>query len=120
MLTLTDYLRVLRERWISILVVVLLALAAAGAIWFVVPQKYQTSATLYVSAQATETSGSAYQAAQLSQQRVTSYVELAKSLREGIDATDEAGDADTADLITGQSRAVDKALWMIEAHLQTK
>lgn len=83
MLTLTDYLRVLRERWISILVVVLLALAAAGAIWFVVPQKYQTSATLYVSAQATETSGSAYQAAQLSQQRVTSYVELAKSLRIG-------------------------------------
>ena len=48
------------------------------------------------------------------------YAELAKSLREGIDATDEAGDADTADLITGQSRAVDKALWMIEAHLQGK
>ena len=41
-----------------------------------------------------------------------------KSLREGIDATDEAGDADTADLLTGISRAVDKDLWMLEAHLK--
>ena len=32
-------------------------------------------------------------------------------------AMDEAGDADTADLLTEQSRAVDKMLWMLEAHL---
>lgn len=45
------------------------------------------------------------------------YAQVAKTLREGIDQTDEAGDADTADLLTGQSRAIDKKLWMLEAHL---
>jgi starvation-inducible DNA-binding protein len=48
------------------------------------------------------------------------YAQVAKTLREGIDQTDEAGDADTADLLTEQSRAVDKMLWMLEAHLQAK
>ncbi|MDO9708336.1 DNA starvation/stationary phase protection protein Dps [Paracraurococcus lichenis] len=46
------------------------------------------------------------------------YAQVAKTLREGIDQTDEAGDADTADLLTEQSRAIDKMLWMLEAHLQ--
>ncbi|MBL6456210.1 DNA starvation/stationary phase protection protein Dps [Belnapia sp. T6] len=45
------------------------------------------------------------------------YAMVGKALREGIDSTDEAGDADTADLLTEQSRAADKMLWMIEAHL---
>lgn len=48
------------------------------------------------------------------------YAQVAKALRAGIDQTDEAGDADTADLLTGQSRAVDKMLWMLEAHLQAR
>ncbi|MBI0537965.1 DNA starvation/stationary phase protection protein Dps [Roseomonas sp. KE2513] len=48
------------------------------------------------------------------------YAELAKHLRKGIDSTDEAGDADTSDLLTQVSRVVDKSLWMIEAHLQGK
>jgi starvation-inducible DNA-binding protein len=43
------------------------------------------------------------------------YGAVAKSLREGIDATDEAGDADTADILTGVSKNMDKALWMLEA-----
>jgi len=45
------------------------------------------------------------------------YAQVAKALREGIDQTDEAGDADTSDLLTEQSRATDKMLWMLEAHL---
>ena len=45
------------------------------------------------------------------------YAQVAKTLRQGIDQTDEAGDADTADLLTEQSRAIDKMLWMLEAHL---
>lgn len=45
------------------------------------------------------------------------YALVAKTLRAGIDETDEAGDADTADLLTGQSRDIDKKLWMLEAHL---
>ena len=46
------------------------------------------------------------------------YAELGASTRAAIDAADGAGDADTADLFTGISRALDKALWFLEAHLQ--
>jgi starvation-inducible DNA-binding protein len=45
------------------------------------------------------------------------YAALAATVRAGIDTADEAGDADTADLLTGFSRTLDKALWMLEAHL---
>lgn len=39
-------------------------------------------------------------------------------IRKAIDTTDEAGDADTADLFTGASRAADKDLWFLESHLE--
>ncbi|UFN49751.1 DNA starvation/stationary phase protection protein Dps [Roseomonas sp. OT10] len=45
------------------------------------------------------------------------YAQVGKALRDGIDETDDAGDADTSDLLTELSRAIDKNLWMIEAHL---
>jgi starvation-inducible DNA-binding protein len=38
-------------------------------------------------------------------------------LRSGIEQTDSLGDADTADLYTEISRAIDKRLWFLEAHL---
>lgn len=40
-----------------------------------------------------------------------------KHVREAIDQTGNAGDADTADLYTEISRAIDKRLWFLEAHL---
>ena len=42
------------------------------------------------------------------------------STRAAIDIADKAGDAGTADLFTEVSRGVDKLLWMVEAHLQSK
>jgi starvation-inducible DNA-binding protein len=45
------------------------------------------------------------------------YAALAAAARAGIASTAEAGDADTSDLLTGVSRMLDKALWMLEAHL---
>jgi starvation-inducible DNA-binding protein len=45
------------------------------------------------------------------------YAALATTTRAAIDGAAEAGDADTADLLTGTSRMLDKALWMLEAHL---
>ena len=38
------------------------------------------------------------------------------TVREAIDTTADAGDADTADLFTQVSRDIDKWLWFVEAH----
>ncbi|SFV04741.1 starvation-inducible DNA-binding protein [Methylobacterium sp. 174MFSha1.1] len=46
------------------------------------------------------------------------YAAYANAVRENIDQTDEAGDPGTADLFTEVSRAVDKQLWFLEAHVQ--
>ncbi|MET0576956.1 MAG: DNA starvation/stationary phase protection protein Dps [Mesorhizobium sp.] len=46
------------------------------------------------------------------------YAATAKLARHAIDEADEAGDADTADIFTAYSRALDKALWFLESHIQ--
>jgi starvation-inducible DNA-binding protein len=44
------------------------------------------------------------------------YAVAANATRKAIDKTDEAGDADTADLLTQVSRDLDEGLWLLEAH----
>ncbi|MGD9917879.1 MAG: DNA starvation/stationary phase protection protein Dps [Paenirhodobacter sp.] len=39
------------------------------------------------------------------------------ALRKGIEDTDAAGDADTADVLTAASRQMDKDLWFLQSHL---
>ena len=46
------------------------------------------------------------------------YASCAATTRAAIDSATDAGDMDTADLFTEVSRAVDKHLWFLEAHLQ--
>ena len=46
------------------------------------------------------------------------YAFAANETRKAIDVTARLGDADAADLLTGISRDLDKALWMLEAHDQ--
>jgi starvation-inducible DNA-binding protein len=48
------------------------------------------------------------------------YAALAASTRHAIEAAEDQSDADTADLFTEVSRGLDKALWFLEAHLQTQ
>jgi starvation-inducible DNA-binding protein len=48
------------------------------------------------------------------------YAKVAKGVRKAIDETDDAGDVDTSDLFTAYSRALDKQLWFLEAHVQEK
>ena len=42
-----------------------------------------------------------------------------KLVRSAIDQTAELGDVDTSDLFTEVSRAIDKQLWFVEAHLHS-
>lgn len=46
------------------------------------------------------------------------YAAFANAIRKNIDEADEAGEPDTADVFTQVSRAVDKQLWFLEAHVQ--
>lgn len=50
----------------------------------------------------------------------TALAAFGKGVRKAIDEAEELGDAGTADLFTGISRAIDKDLWFVEAHLQAK
>lgn len=45
------------------------------------------------------------------------YGALGDAVRAAIDQTSAAGDADTADILTGFSRSLDKSLWFVEAHI---
>ncbi|BCW90390.1 DNA protection during starvation protein [Alphaproteobacteria bacterium SO-S41] len=48
-----------------------------------------------------------------------SFSTFGTALRAAIDTADGVGDADTTDLFTSMSRAIDKSLWFLEAHLQS-
>ncbi len=49
---------------------------------------------------------------------VEHYAQVANSVRAGIDACDELGDAGSADILTAYSRELDKSLWFLDSHLQ--
>lgn len=49
----------------------------------------------------------------------TALADFGKKVRENIDAADELGDMDTADLFTQISSGIDKHLWFVEAHIQS-
>jgi len=49
---------------------------------------------------------------------VERYAACATAARDSIDLADDAGDADTADIFTAYSRALDKALWFLKSHLE--
>ncbi len=48
----------------------------------------------------------------------TALADFGKKVRQNIADISEIGDADTEDLLTEISRAIDKMLWFVEAHIQ--
>jgi non-specific protein-tyrosine kinase len=111
--TVQDYLRVLREQWLIIVSAVVVALAAAGAVSLLRPPDYTARLTMYVSAQTADTAATAFEGAQLSQQRVTSYVELVSSTRVSREVIEELGLTATPEEVAQQitaSSALDSVL----------
>ena len=72
---LTDYLRVARQRWMTIVVVTLLILGAAALLTLKATPQYASSARLFISTPESSTD-QAYSGGLFSQARVTSYADL--------------------------------------------
>lgn len=73
---LNDYVRVLRKRWLSIVVLTALALAGAAAATLAATQQYQAQTRLFVSAQGGDTNSDRQQGNTFIQQRVQSYANI--------------------------------------------
>ncbi|WP_226366701.1 polysaccharide biosynthesis tyrosine autokinase [Pseudonocardia sp. ICBG162] len=106
-MTVADCLRILRERWLTIVLVTLLGGAAGAGLFVVLPPQYTAHATLYVSARGAADSQQAFQGAQLSEQRVRSYTLLVTGRRVSAEVVDELGlperPEDLADRVTATS-----------------
>jgi succinoglycan biosynthesis transport protein ExoP len=86
-----DYLRVLAERRVIIILAVVLSLLAAGATYALRPAKYTASLSMYVSATGAEDTASLASGSELVLQRVKSYVVLASSRRVSQDVVEKLG-----------------------------
>jgi capsular exopolysaccharide synthesis family protein len=77
-MTLSDYLRVLREQKLVVLLAVFLGVVSAAAAFYTFPPRYTAQLTMYVSAQSVPDNNAqqAYQGSQLSQDKVASFTEL--------------------------------------------
>jgi non-specific protein-tyrosine kinase len=82
-MTLPEYVRLLRERWILLVVAVALGLVGAGAFTAMSPQLYSASATVYILAESNVPGddSSAYEASQLAEERMETYTALLTSER---------------------------------------
>lgn len=76
---LSDYLRILRKNWIIIAVIALLGIGAAAVYSLTRTPLYESSSEIFVSSQAGSSSAELQQGNIYTQQRVTSYVQLAGS-----------------------------------------
>lgn len=103
--TVQQYVRVLRERWISVVSAVIVGLLAAVAVFFLRPPEYTAKLTMYVAAQNSDTASSAFQGAQLSQDRVKSYTELVSSTRVSREVIQRLGAPGTPEEVAKQISA---------------
>lgn len=102
-MTFPDYVRILREQWLVVLIAILVGLGGAVAAFVSIPKEYTAKITMYVSSQqGGDSPGAAYEGAQLSQQRVTSYVELVGNERLAEDVVSRLRLSDSPDELAGK------------------
>jgi capsular exopolysaccharide synthesis family protein len=75
-LSLQEYVKLLRSRWVTVFVTTLVAVLGAVAVTLLTTPLYQASTRLFVSTQAGASAAELYQGNLFSQQRVLSYTEL--------------------------------------------
>lgn len=75
-LTLQDFVKLLRARWVTVVVSIVVTVLAAAAVTLMTTPLYQASTRLYVSTTQGSSLTETYQGSRLSQERVISYTEL--------------------------------------------
>jgi capsular exopolysaccharide synthesis family protein len=79
--TINEYRRVFRERWLAIFLTVLLGMGAGAGMHYLRPSKYTASLQMYVTTRAVDPEQAVFEGEGVPERRVTSYVELASSER---------------------------------------
>jgi tyrosine-protein kinase len=104
-MTLSGFLRVLRERWRLVIASLLLGIGIAGVLAWTATPVYASTVVMFVSAQeqGRDASG-AYQGNLMSQQKVKSYVQLLTSGRMRQEITDRTGIAVAPGVITASTK----------------
>lgn len=75
-MNLHDFLKILRTRWVTVLVTTVVSVLAAGIYTLATTPLYESSTRLFVSTTAGQSASDLYQGNRLSQERVRSYTEL--------------------------------------------
>lgn len=102
---LSEYIRILRDRWVSIVAITLIGLAAAGAFSILQTPKYDAKTQVFVSVKSTDSPSDLIQGSSFSEKRVTSYVNLATSPRVLQPVIDKLHLDTTADVLKSQVTA---------------
>lgn len=101
---LSDYLQVLRRRWLTVVVCALLGLGIAGALTFSATPQYQASSRLFISTTQNSTT-QAYQTDLFAQQRITSYASLVTTRKLAEKVSKELGGTPDAATLQREIRA---------------
>ena len=79
LMELQEYFRILRKRWLVILMTLLLCIGLAALATILAPKSYESKTALFVSTSASEGADSLLQGSSFTQQRVKSYADVIKS-----------------------------------------
>lgn len=102
---LQDYLTILRKRWLSILLITVLAAGGAVGLTLTMKPQYQATTQLYVSVQGQASTSDLLQGANYSRQQVTSYLQFVTSPKVLGPVIDSMGLAERADTLAADVSA---------------
>ena len=94
---LQDYLRIVRKRWVTILVATLIVVGLAATMTALQTKQYSSSTQFFVSVSGADDTTALQQGSTFTQQRVKSYAQLLKTPEALGPVSDELGDGSTTD-----------------------